>query len=64
MKHQINSRQCIFFVVEKGYLLSNYSNGDLSVRLEHHMFFFSRTEDTRRIIFSPGSSSGILLGII
>ena len=49
-----------FFVVERGYLLSKHNNGDLSVRLEDHMFF----PQVRKIMFSPGSSSGISLGLL
>ena len=53
MKHRINSRQCIFFVVERGYLLSKHSNGDLSVRLEDHMFFSHAPKILEGLCFHP-----------
>ena len=42
-----------FFVVERGYLLSKHSNGDLSVRLEDHMFFSQVRKILEGLCFHP-----------
>lgn len=42
-----------FYVVERGYLLSKHSNGDLSVRLEDHMFFSQVRKILEGLCFHP-----------
>ena len=55
-RHQWNTKSIIvnvFFVVERGYLLSKLNNGDLSVRLEDHMFFSQVRKILEELCFHP-----------
>ena len=56
-RHQWNTKSIIvnvfFFVVERGYLLSKHSKGDLSVRLEDDMFFSHVRKILEGLCFHP-----------